>query len=88
MPPQFIGPKLLTALHNIVNFPVMEEAAVLSPIVIRDILMGGGEAMTFFIKNSNVEFAGANLCISSLNKNEIAENEMNKLIEVLLARGN
>ncbi|MDH3858826.1 MAG: hypothetical protein OEV07_12600, partial [Gammaproteobacteria bacterium] len=35
MVPQFIGPKLLTALHNIGHFPVMEAAGMLSPLVMR-----------------------------------------------------
>jgi len=44
MSPQFIGPKLLTALHNIVICPVLETAGMLSPMVIKDIVRGGTRA--------------------------------------------
>ena len=37
MSPQFIGPKLLTAIHNIAQCPVMETAGMLSPLVVKDI---------------------------------------------------
>jgi hypothetical protein len=33
VPNQFIGPKLLTALHNVVGLPVHEQAGMLSPLV-------------------------------------------------------
>ena len=52
MPPQFIGPKWLTALHNIALCPVMESAAMLSPLVMRDCLAGQGEALRLFRKKS------------------------------------
>lgn len=36
--PQIIGPKLLTALHNVVPCPVVETAGMLSPVVIQALL--------------------------------------------------
>jgi hypothetical protein len=42
IPAQFIGPKWLTALHNIALGPVIESAAILSPLVMRDYLAGQG----------------------------------------------
>ena len=65
MPLQFIGPILLTAIHNVAILPVMENAAMLSPVVIKDILNGQGDAVALFRRNSAVPPAGANLCISS-----------------------
>ena len=38
--PQLIGPKLLAMLHNLLDFPVIETAGVLSPEVARDIVEG------------------------------------------------
>lgn len=84
MPPQFIGPKLLTALHNIAMLPVLETAGMLSPGVIRDLLRGGGPALELFVAHSPQPIAAANLCISSRRKNEVSDREMEHLIDVLL----
>ena len=84
IPPQFIGPKLLTALHGISCFPVMETAGMLSPCVIRDILMGNGPALDLFVDRSTHSVTGANLCTSSCHRGEVLESEMERLIELLL----
>jgi len=87
MPPQFIGPKLLTAVHNIAICPVLESAAMLSPLVMRDLLTGQGEALTLFRENSPQSPAGVNLS-SSLSAGEGPDNAaMERLIEILLDRG-
>ena len=84
MPPQFIGPKLLTALHNVVQFPVMESAGMLSPLVIKSIVEGKGEALQRFIEQSPVPIAGANLCQSSRDRKEVSCVEMEQVISDLL----
>ena len=84
MPPQFIGPKLLTALHNVARLTVMESAGMLSPMVIKDIVRGGGEALQCFVKRSPNAIAGANLCISSRENEDIACAEMEKVISILI----
>ncbi len=86
MPPQFIGPKLLTALHNVCQLPVMESAGMLSPLVIRDLLQGGGEALRMFHAKSAAPLAGANLCASSCDKGQVDSAEMGQLIEALTAK--
>lgn len=83
IPPQFIGPKLLTALHNVSQLPVMESAGMLSPLVIKNINQGGGEALQYFIRHSPCPIAGANLCISSREKGEVSCVEMEQLTNVL-----
>jgi hypothetical protein len=88
VPPQFIGPKLLTALHNIARCPVMETAGMLSPLVIRDILDGGGDALRLFRKQSASEIYAANLGASVVAKEGIGELEMLGLIERLLSGQN
>ncbi|MDH5409572.1 MAG: hypothetical protein OEY00_13250, partial [Gammaproteobacteria bacterium] len=87
MPPQFIGPKLLTAFHNIASLPVMETAGMLSPLVIKDIIVGGGECLELFVDNSPADIAGANLCVSSCEKNELSNTEMEDVIKLLLNSG-
>ena len=87
MPPQFIGPKLLTALHNIALCPVQEDAGVLSPLVIRDIIKGGGEVVELFKKKSPVKISSANLCCSSINNGQLSDHEIDTLIQTLLDCG-
>lgn len=78
MPPQFIGPKLLTAIHNVVQCPVVETAGMLSPLILKDILAGGGKALTLFKEKTRLKtsqpMAAANLC-SSLSEAEGLTNE-------------
>lgn len=87
VPPQFIGPKLLTALHNIARFPVMETAAMLSPLVMRDILSGGGAALDLFRCKSPALAAGVNLSSSLTEAEGFTEVEMQTLIRKLLSNG-
>jgi len=87
IPPQFIGPKLLTALHNIARFPVMETAGMLSPLVMRDILGGGGAALDLFLRKSPVLPAGVNLSSSLTEAEGFTEAEMQSLIRQLLEAG-
>lgn len=84
MPPQFIGPKLLTALHNVVNMPVLDSAGMLSPAVAKDLIAGKGPALEMFNANSPGPIAAANLCISSCRSGEVSEKDMEQLIETLL----
>lgn len=84
MPPQFIGPKLLTALHNVCQLTVMESAGMLSPLVIKDFLQGGGEALRCFHLNSPAPLAGANLCTSSCDRGEASSAQMEQLIDLLI----
>lgn len=83
VPPQFIGPKLLTALHNIARLPVIETAGMLSPLVIKDLLDGGGEALRLFQHESEVPPAGANLSSSVAQQAGLSETQMSRLINVL-----
>ena len=87
MPPQFIGPKLLTALHNIARLPVMESAGMLSPLVMRDLVAGEGEALRLFRKKSPAALAGANLSSSLAAKEGLSDLEVESLIDRLLSDG-
>ena len=84
MPPQFIGPKLLTALHNIACFPVFDRAGMLSPPVMRDILSGGGPALDLFLQKSPCPPAAANLSSSLIEAESFTQAEMATLIRTLL----
>ncbi|MEM9056126.1 MAG: hypothetical protein AAGD86_01540 [Pseudomonadota bacterium] len=62
--PQFIGPKFLTAVHNIARCPVAESAGMLSPPVVADIVRGGGAALDLFRQKAPQPVAMVNLCAS------------------------
>jgi hypothetical protein len=87
MPPQFIGPKWLTALHNIALCPVLESAAVLSPMVMRDCIAGQGDALTLFLQKSTVMPSAANLSSSLTEREELGDADMYYLINHLLTQG-
>ena len=86
VPVQFIGPKLLTALHNVVQLPVIETVGMLSPLVIKDVLADGGDAVELFRQHSIADIAAANLCISSCERRQVSEEQMQQLIKILLRR--
>lgn len=86
MPAQFVGPKLLTALHNVVQLPVIECAGMLSPAVIDDLLMGGGDALACMLGKSKAPLHAANLCRSSVHGEQLEVAQMIRLIEQLLER--
>lgn len=87
VPAQFIGPKLLTALHNVAVLPVLETAGMLSPLVVQDIDEGQGSALGLFNRESSVPIAAANLCISSYERDEITNQQMASVINKLLNEG-
>ena len=87
VPSQFVGPKLLTALHNIACCPVMDCAGMLSPAVMVDLLAAGGPALDRFRRASPVIPAGANLSASLCAREGLDEVAMSKLIALLLRRG-
>ena len=62
--PQFIGPKLLSALHNIVGFNIEERVGMLSPLAMRDLLAGGGPALEELDQGHDEGLCSVNLCAS------------------------
>ncbi len=84
MPAQFVGPKLLTALHNTVQFPVLETAGMLSPPVVADVLVGGGEALERMRSKSTASLYAANLCRSSVAGQQLDARQMDQLVSTLI----
>ncbi len=83
MPAQFIGPKLLTAIHNIAQCPVLETAGMLSPPVIKDMAEHAGAALDLFHHHSPQPIAAANLCSSLYQRGETSESEIERCIQYL-----
>lgn len=87
MPPQFVGPKLLTALDNLVQCPIMEAAGMLSPLVLEDILAGGGPALELMLGRSEIAPAGANLSASLAAASGLDDARMRRIVDRLLGDG-
>ena len=83
MVPQLIGPKLLTLLHNAIGFDVLEEAGMLSPVVAKDLLAGGGPALDRFRTASQVTPLAVNLCGSLVVAGEMDDQAMARLVKRL-----
>lgn len=83
MSPQFIGPKLLTAIHNIAQCPVLESMGMLSPLLVQDLIKGRGGALDLFRLRSKQPYAGVNLCSSMVEKGELTDQAMIAVIESL-----
>lgn len=85
--PQISGPKLLTTLHNLVRFPVLETAGMLSPPVLADLVAGDGPGLRRHRQALREPMAAANLCHSLLGKTVdgavLGENLMSAASEVL-----
>ena len=64
MPPQFVGPKLLTTLHNVVGFPLNYSVGMASPLVLRDLANGNGPAWDMLMSARGEDLAALNLCAS------------------------
>ena len=85
--PQFIGPKLLTALHNIAQFNVIESAAMLPPLVARDWLRGHGDALARYRAALPAAPLAINLCGSLASDQTALQIEMPVLVARLLENG-
>ena len=86
MVPQFIGPKFLTSIHNMLQCPVVETAGMLSPPVVRDLLDGGGRCLELLRRRSHVRLAGVNLCASLAATEGMTDDDCAAVIDLLSAR--
>ena len=63
VPNQIVGTKLLTAMHNIIGFPLMEQVGMASPLVLQDLSAGSdGPALTRLVAKSPTTLRAVNLC--------------------------
>lgn len=85
MVPQLVGPKLLTHLHNAIGFDVLESVGMLSPLVVRDLLSGGGPALERFAAASEIAPVAVNVCGSSVASGELDDDQMQQLVARLSA---
>ena len=65
----------------------LENAGMLSPLVMKDLRQGEGQALALFRHQSPVPIDGANLCASLTEQACFGETEMMRIIERLLEIG-
>lgn len=81
--PQVFGPKLLTALHSISQFNLIEQVTAFSPVVLTDIARGQGRYLRYLHQVQPQVPAAANLCASLASDDHL----MMTVIERLLTNG-
>lgn len=90
-PPQLVGPKLLTALNNVVQFPLIDCVGMASPLVLADVARGGGDAWEALAQAHENAIAGLNLCTSLLGTTvddvEIDHMLLSTVTDKLLSKG-
>lgn len=64
MPPQLLGPKLLTGLDRLTGLPQIAAVGMASPLVQADLARGGGPALDLLAAKSRGRLAALNLCAS------------------------
>lgn len=87
VPAQLVGPKLLTALHNVVGFPLIGSVGMASPRVIDDLARGGGEAWDMIRAAHGDALAALNLSTSLLGTAtdgvDVTEDLLERAVEAL-----
>lgn len=81
--PQIVGPKMLSALHNIARFSLIDSVGAFSTEVIDDLAAGRGPALHWQIERSPVPPAAANLC-ASLAGEAPDDDRMERAVDFLL----
>ncbi len=81
MAPQLIGPKFLSAIHNMMGLPLLDDIAMASPLVLVDLFAGGGAALELLHANNERPPRGVNLCASLVTNND---NDLDMLCNRLL----
>jgi len=88
MVPQLVGPKFLTLLHNTMQLPLIPEVAMFSPLVLQDILNGGGSALTLHQQTQNSPIYAANLSASLAGTEEgLRKGDYQMVTSLLLNQG-
>jgi len=87
-PPQFIGPKLLSHLHGVAAFPLIESVGMASPLVLRDLASaeGEGRALARLRAAHAAPLAALNLCSSLVGRTVDGVTVSDALVMIALDR--
>ena len=78
--PQFVGPKLLKALHNLCPFTLHEQAGALSPALAIELATEPGAAVEYYRDKGGPALSVVNLC-QSLVDDKISHATMSSLVD-------
>ena len=78
--PQFVGPKLLKALHNLCPFTLHEQAGALSPALAIELVKEPGPAVNYYRDKGGPALSVVNLC-QSLVGSQVSVAAMSDLID-------
>lgn len=84
---QFLGPKFLSHLHNVVDFQVLEHAQVISPLLARALLERTPRLIERYRDAWQRPLAIANLCASEVLRGNLDDKQMQRLIDMLQKEG-
>ncbi len=84
---QLAGPKFLTHLHNVLSFDVVESAQVVSPVLAQALLNADSAVLARYVGAASAPAAAVNLCCSEVQRGTLTDQQMQDLVELLLARG-
>ena len=84
---QFLGPKFLSHLHNVVDFQVLEHAQVISPLLAHALLDRDPKLLDRYCSAWQTPAAVVNLCASEVVRGSLDDAQMQRLIELLLTEG-
>jgi hypothetical protein len=81
--PQIVGPKLLTALHNIIGFRLLPQVGAFSPLTLGAIAEGGGPVLDLYRRHARGPARAVNLCLSLNQKSHepVLERACERLLE-------
>ncbi len=68
--PQFVGPKLLNALHPLCDFALLPQVGALSPLVVADMCKGSMSALNLLRFKSTTTPLAVNLCASLIDADD------------------
>lgn len=84
-PMQLVGPKFLTALHHMIGLPVTDAVGMTSPLVLADVLKGGGAALDLLRAKTLSPPVGYNLCGSLIGRDSdgvvMTEDQITALVQ-------
>ena len=81
--PQIVGPKLLTALHNIIGFRLLPQVGAFSPLTLGAIAEDGGPVLDLYRRHARGPARAVNLCLSLNQKSHepVLERACERLLE-------
>lgn len=62
-----VGTRFLTAMHNLIGFPLLENVGLFNPLIMMDIARGSRASIQTYMRHSESPLYAANLCLALRN---------------------